>query len=105
MGVFLGGFDNKESVEENFQTKLSDDIEIMLATYNHESYEGSAYVLFKQNGMLFEVNADHCSCYGLEGQWEPSEVTKAELMHRLEKGTYFTFCNCKQELLEILNKE
>lgn len=38
-------------------------------------YDGSAYVLFEKNNKLFEVYGGHCSCFGLEGQFNPEEIT------------------------------
>lgn len=32
------------------------------------------------------MNAGHCSCHGLEGQWEPEETTVVALRHRLADG-------------------
>jgi len=43
------------------------------ARYDKERYNGSAEVLFKKGRKWYYVNASHCSCYGLEGQWEPEE--------------------------------
>lgn len=57
-----------------------DGCEILLASYTYEDYDGSAYVLFRKDGKLYTVNGSHCSCYGLEGQWEPEPTTvEAEL--------------------------
>lgn len=61
-------------------------ITILLASYTYKKYEGDAFVLIAKDGKLYEVNGSHCSCYGLEGQWEPEETTKEALMHRLENG-------------------
>ena len=63
------------------------DINILFASYNFADYEGKAWVLLEKEGKLFEVNAEHCSCYGVEGQWESKQVSLEELKHRLEKGT------------------
>lgn len=61
-------------------------VEVLLASYSYENYSGDAFVLFRKDGKLYEVNGGHCSCYGLEGQWIPEETTIAELKHRIEKG-------------------
>jgi hypothetical protein len=47
-------------------------LKILYADYNQEGYEGDAYVLGynKSTKQFFEVHGSHCSCYGLEGQWE-----------------------------------
>ena len=36
---------------------------------------------------MWEVNGAHCSCYGLEGQWEPEETTVEALRYRVNNGT------------------
>lgn len=82
---------NKEELEREFSTTLADDIIIHIAYYEQADYEGYAFVLFEQEGRLFEVNASHCSCYGLEEQWEPEETTVESLQHRLDKGHGFNY--------------
>jgi len=54
---------------------IATDAEIVFATYDREDYEGAALVVFRRDGVLYEVNASHCSCYGLEDQWKPEETT------------------------------
>ena len=73
------------SVTAQYEGEL-DGAEILLASYSCENYSGDAFVLFERDDKLFEVNGSHCSCFGLEGQWDESETTKAELQHRLDKG-------------------
>lgn len=62
-------------------------VEVLLASYAQGGYEGDAFVLFRKDGQLFEVNAGHCSCHNLEGQWEPESTTVEALRHRLEQGS------------------
>lgn len=61
-------------------------VEIILAAYGDDNYSGDAFVLFRKDGKLYEVNGSHCSCNGLEGQWEPEETTAEALRHRLDRG-------------------
>lgn len=56
---------------------MATDDEVLYAQYGYGSYDGSARVLFERNGTLFRVDGSHCSCYGLEGQWEPEETSWA----------------------------
>ncbi len=63
-------------------------VHILFASYGYENYVGQAWVLFEQDGKLYEVNGGHCSCHGLEGQWEPEDVLLEELEHRLLNGTF-----------------
>ena len=57
--------------------------DVLFASYQQGGYEGDALVLFKQDGKLYRVSGSHCSCYGLEGQWEPEETTVEALRHEL----------------------
>lgn len=90
---------------------LDPDIEILLAYYSYKNYSGEAFVLFKQNAKLYEVNGSHCSCYGLENQWEPEETTVEALLYRLNNSRYFgrdcwdnenIFANELKQILEQL---
>lgn len=96
-GLYLGSFSDKADVAGQFCTELGDDIEIVVAAYDTPPYEGYAFVLYRQGGVLYEVNASHCSCYGLcdhwydsetdtwvpdNSLWDPEEVVIAELVKR-----------------------
>ena len=61
-------------------------INILFASYGTDNYSGDAFVLFERDGKLFEVNGSHCSCYGLEGQFDAEETTIEALRHRLVEG-------------------
>lgn len=74
-------------------------VEILLASYTYESYSGDAFVLFSRDGKLWEVNGSHCSCYGLEGQWEPEETSVESIERRISTGR---FDNIRQELAAVL---
>lgn len=83
--VYLNNFSDKKDVASSFSTTL-DDVNILFATYGTDNYSGDAFVLFEKGGKLFEVNGSHCSCYGLEDQWQPEETTLEALKHRLVEG-------------------
>lgn len=86
MGIFLEDFDCKEDVFGAFEVEDSGE-NILFAWYGAGSYDGSAFVLFERDGRLYEVNGGHCSCFGLEDQWDPEETSVAELMHRIDEGS------------------
>jgi hypothetical protein len=65
-----------------------DGANVIVASYTYEDYSGDAYVLFERDGKLFENYGGHCSCYGLEGQWEPEETTKEAILHRINEGRW-----------------
>jgi hypothetical protein len=86
MKVYQGLFSSSEYVACAFQDESVLDYEILLAAYTDEDYTGDAYVLARKDGKLYEVEGGHCSCYGLEDQWKPMEVTIEYLLMRLERG-------------------
>ncbi|WP_276976795.1 hypothetical protein [Flavobacterium filum] len=91
--------ENQEKVVKNY-----DGINILFASYSYENYSGDAYVLFEKNGKLFEVFGSHCSCYGLEGQFEPDEVSLEELNMRLLNGEFGVDNYSENEFAEELKE-
>jgi hypothetical protein len=85
--MYKDEFSCRKDVEDNFQVTLSNE-NILFAGYGYECYEGNAYVLFEQDGKLYEVEGGHCSCYGLEGQWDPVEATKETIQQRITADNY-----------------
>lgn len=82
-GIFESRADIQKQFQENDNTKLfPTEDEILFAVYDYEDYSGSAQVVFTRDGKLYEVQGGHCSCNGLEEQWEPSEVTAESLEMR-----------------------
>lgn len=79
MSNYFGDFGCKEDLEREFQIKLNDSVNILFACYFYEYYDGDAYVIFEENGKLYDVRGGHCSCYGLEGQFNPNETTAEAL--------------------------
>lgn len=53
---------------------------VLYAWYEYAFYSGSAFVLLKKGRKLYEVNGGHCSCYGLENQFDLEETTVEALL-------------------------
>lgn len=73
--------ESKERMDKALAADEFHGVEVLFAAYTNEGYSGDAFVLFRRGGSLFEVNGGHCSCYQLEGQWEP-EATSVEAIRR-----------------------
>jgi hypothetical protein len=85
--MFLGEWSSLDDILKDFRANIdTSDIEILFAVYTYESYDGRAFVLYKDRGSLYEVNGSHCSCYGLEDQWEPEETSVEAIVYRLDIG-------------------
>jgi hypothetical protein len=87
--VYVDGFGDRESVFSNFAKPDEKDIVLCYAAYWCECYEGSATVIYyrKSTRKYYEAYGSHCSCYGLEDQWNgDEELNFVEFENRLEKG-------------------
>lgn len=82
--VFYDNFSNAEDVFEQFSVgeEFRSGIDFIYAHYETPDYEGYAMAIFVKDGVLYEVNGSHCSCNGLEGQWEPEETSVIALLSR-----------------------
>lgn len=91
MAKYFGDWGSFEDMKHDFErygsTKpvTATEDEILWATYTYKDCSGDAHVLFEKDGKLWEVYGSHCSCNGLEGQWEPGLVTWEALALRLPK--------------------
>jgi hypothetical protein len=111
MDLYLEDFTSKQDIinEFNISPETLNGCNILFAWYEYESYTGTAFVLFEKDGNLYEVNGSHCSCYGLEGQWEPEETTKEAIRYRINNGelgkSYYEDKNFDTQLLAVLDKD
>lgn len=89
--AYIANFGCQEDVLRSFNAPSDalDDATVHIAWYGYGDYSGSAFVLYEKNGKLYEVNGSHCSCNGLEDQWEPEETTWEALAHIVRNGTKF----------------
>lgn len=100
--------ENKEKFAEAMKADRWQGLEVLFAAYTYQDYEGDAFVLFRKDGKLYEVNGSHCSCHGLSSQsyygddvsqWEPEETTKEAILHRLDEGSdYGIFGTFKDQI-------
>lgn len=90
--VFLNDWaeSKKIGVISDFEDVNITNVNILFASYGYANYAGDAWVLFEEDGKLYEVNGAHCSCRGLEGQWKKEPVVLEQLKNRLENGTFGT---------------
>jgi hypothetical protein len=106
--IYWGFFETKEDIKKFFrltpkQAQELNSSDILLAAYDTCRYEGDAIVIFEKNGKLYEVRGSHCSCYGLEGQWDP-EVTFPEALERYAQRPSFLFADQIKHMLKKYKK-
>ena len=88
MTVFHGEFKDKSDIIKQFELDgfNLEDYEIVFASYIDCCYSGNAYILLYKDRVFYEVNANHCSCYGLEGQFSLEETTAESVRFRINNG-------------------
>lgn len=99
--MYLNNFTDNKNILEEFQAPSDalDGCEVLYASYNYGCYEGDALVIYRKDDKLYEVNGGHCSCYGLEGQWQPEETFPEAL-----KKKSLDFCDNEQKQEEAFKQ-
>jgi len=104
---YRNDFASWADVQEQFQMNEPEPDEVIFADYSYEDYEGWAEVLYRRGPAYFYVSGSHCSCWGLEGQWEPEAYVLATLILATERacdhpGRYSFLGSVAQDLLPAL---
>lgn len=95
MSNYHENFSNWEDVQREFQMNEQEPEEVLFAMYDTPDYEGYAEVVYRNGNKFYWVSGSHCSCYGLEDQWEPEQYDADTFLkvfdrnHRWTVGTYF----------------
>lgn len=86
--MYLNDWSEKSDLVRDFDLLDLDFVDVLLASYSYKNYSGDAFVLYRdtRDDKLYEVHGSHCSCYGLEGQWNPELCDLQSLRHRLTAG-------------------
>lgn len=88
--LYKGLFNNWGDVLQGFHVPegLHEQVIPLYATYDCEDYEGSATVVFVEDEKLYSVHGGHCSCNGLEDQFDPEEIPW-EIAEKFFTQTYY----------------
>jgi len=79
-------------VQSEFAMTDPEPAQVIFADYEYENYEGSADVFWRNaDGTFGYQSGGHCSCYGLEGQWDPETFTAEQLAGQVERANYGFF--------------
>lgn len=104
MNTFLQNFTSVEDIENAYKCTVPGSADIRIAWYGDGDYSGSSFVLYRLDGKLYEVNGSHCSCYGLEDQWEPMETSVPALRMRTFSDWYEGAEEARQTLAKALDQ-
>lgn len=97
--IYRDEFSNWAEVVENFGGDCpKEEPRFVFAEYEQPSYEGYATVVTSDDGAKFNiVEGSHCSCMGLEDQWEPTEHTEPEIK-KMTEASYGFFHRNRDDL-------
>lgn len=106
MSQYIENFKNTKNIIEDYEAPdgALDGATLHLAWYGYGDYCGQSLVIFERNGQLYEVNGSHCSCYGLEGQWEPEETSWEALSMRDIRGECDGSLQAHEALQELVEQ-
>lgn len=76
---------NWKEITDAFDIQQNEPDELLFAEYGGGSYDGDAFVAYRNGEKFYTVEGGHCSCFGLEGQWKPEEYTKELFIEILKK--------------------
>ncbi len=82
---YHGSFKNWDDVTSHFEMSMSEPT-LVWADYDLGGYDGSALIVYMNEGKWYQVNASHCSCYGLEDQFQPEEFDPDLHLAALNEG-------------------
>ena len=88
--MYIEKFENNDDIINQYHAPKDalDGATVHLAWYGYGDYCGRSLVVFEKDGQLYEVNGSHCSCNGLEEQWEPETTNWEALANRDFSGEY-----------------
>lgn len=88
-----------EDIQHEFRMDEPKPDEVIYASYTYENYSGSAIVIYRRGEKFYVNQGGHCSCNGLEGQWDPTEYESLELFRAcVVKGYWYN----KEEILATI---
>lgn len=74
-------------VQEEFDTNFPEPANVLYADYEYQNYEGEANVIWQEDdGSISYVSGGHCSCYGLEGQWEVETYPEETIRKMIQRA-------------------
>lgn len=108
-GAFIQEFKSINDMYDNFKDeRVWADLNgsmLHAAWYGYGDSSGESFVLYEKDGVLYENNASHCSCFGLEGQWAPERTSWPVLAGRDLRSSSDGAYEAHRRLQEIVQQQ
>lgn len=89
MEVYREQFGSWADVQREFEMDVPVPDQVIYAAYDLPGYEGYANAIYRNGDRFYWAYGSHCSCYGLEGQWDPEEYDARGLIEVLRRGNHW----------------
>jgi hypothetical protein len=88
--VYHNIFESWADVQSHFNTDAPEPFKVLYAAYEYEDYSGYVTVLWRnEDGSFGMVNGSHCSCNGLEDQWDVEEISDVAMRGELARRSCY----------------
>lgn len=98
------GFYDWNDVQSRFAMKMPEPNEVLHAEYDNSGYAGSALVVYRNGYNYYIVEGSHCSCYGLEGQWDAEEFHREDFEKYLRRRIKSEWSDSRKKLWKRIIK-
>ncbi len=86
-----------EDIKRNFDItdEVMNEYDVVYSADTSEPYETSLWAVLrkKATGELFEINCGTCSCYGCEGQFQPTPTTLEAIKNDMDHAEWSAVCD------------
>lgn len=100
MEVYREQFGSWADVQREFEMSVPVPDQVIFAEYNTPAYEGYANVIYRNGDRFYWAYGSHCSCYGLEGQWDPEEYDARSMIDVMRRGNHWRLDDRGAEIQE-----
>ena len=106
MSNYFENFSSWSDIQAQFHMEDSEPEEVLFAIYDTPSYEGYAEVIYRNGDRFYWASGSHCSCYGLEDQWDPEEYDAETFLKVFNRNTRWTIDRYMSEDIQarIINR-
>jgi len=101
--VYHDDFESWADVQSQFDTTHAEPSRVLYAGYSYEDYSGDADVAWlNEDRSIGYVSGSHCSCYGLEGQFDV-ETYSADAARQMLARYGWTFGKARTAIAAALD--
>ena len=67
-------------LQKEFEMNESEPDELIFVSYDGDGYDASIFIMYRNGSKYYIVEGSHCSCFGFEDQWDPTEYENKDIL-------------------------